>query len=68
MNINVTQEELEELKETALRLYNNENIFNLTSDAFWGKAVLSATQEMLQKKGIEIKIEYPSTYPYQVKS
>jgi len=68
MKIAVTQEDLEDIKEIALRHYNNENVFNLSPDAFWGKSVLNAVQELLLKKGIKIEIEYPSTYPYEIKS
>lgn len=68
MMITMTQEDLEDLKEISLHHYNNENVLNLSSEAFWGKAVLLGIQEILKRKGVELQVEYPSTYPYQIKS
>jgi hypothetical protein len=66
--ISVSTDELEKLREKSLSFYNNQNVFNLSPESYWGKCVLLATCEMLAKKGIELQVEFPSTYPFQVKS
>lgn len=66
--ISVSTDDLEKLREKSLSLYSNENVFNLSPEAFWGKCTLMATRDLLEKKGIELQLEFPSTYPFQIKS
>ncbi len=64
--VKFTEEELEFLKERSLFFYQEDNVYGMTSEAFWGKCVLKSVQELLYKKGVVIEVELPSTHPFQI--
>jgi hypothetical protein len=64
----ITIDDLEGLKEKSLSLYCDANVYGLTPEAFWGRCVMKSTIELLEKKGVELQVEFPSTFPFQIKS
>ncbi len=61
-SIELSETELEKLKQLALTNYKQKSVRGMSPDAFWSKCILEATRSLLNNKGVEFEIIYPDHY------